>query len=524
MGQVEQDWGGALDFWNQVQRAGGLGQYYPALLLAEITFAFLLASARPVVRTRLRIGVILLLFSLLCVLVATVTAYAAPGAQQSALGTLLRLLSNLFFTLGSLQVCATTLFGFVLPPLRLEPAPILRDTLLGLGYIATLLYVLNQQGVNLSGIVATSAVLTGVIGFSLQDTLGNVMGGVSLQLDRSIARGDTIRVGTIEGIVRETGWRQTSIETSDWDTVLIPNSVLTKSSVIVLGRSAARAVRLHRVSIPFAVSLDHNPDDVIRTVERALLGHAIGNVATSPAPNCILTKLQQDTGVYALRYGIFNTLDTGSTNSQIHRRLVGALQRAGIRLAAPPQDIVILPPPAEDAPVPPKELEARLAAIAAQPMLTPLTEEERHSVAAALTKARFTQGDIVNYQGEQADYLYILAKGEAEVRVIDSDGSAKRVATLRRGDMFGEMGMMTGQPRAATVAASTELVCFRLDKDAFQATLTRRPEIAEAISLLLAERRVELDGVASGGGDQTARVTQTQSELLTRIKAFFLLT
>ena len=512
-----------MDFWNQVQRAGGLGQYYPALVLGEITLALMLASARPAARTRLRIGVILIIFSLLCVLVATIIAVATRDSQLTTVSTLVRLLSDLFFTLGSLQIWATMLFGFVLPPLRLEPAPILRDTLLGLGYIASLLYVLSQQGVNLSGIVATSAVLTGVIGFSLQDTLGNVMGGVSLQLDRSIARGDTIRVGTIEGIVRETGWRQTSIETSDWDTVLIPNSVLTKSSVIVLGRSAARAARLHRVSIPFAISLVHHPDDVIRTVERALLGHAISNVAPSPAPNCILTTLQRDSGLYALRYGILNTLDTSSTNSQIYRRLVGALQRAGISLAAPAQDIVILPPEADGAAVAPRELEARLAAIASLPMLKPLTEEERHRLAAALTTARFTQGDIVNYQGEQADYLYILAKGEAEVRVIDTDGSAKRVATLRRGDMFGEMGMMTGQPRSATVAASTELVCFRLDKDEFQATLTRRPEIADAISLLLAERRVELDGVASGGGDQTARVTQTQGELLTRIKAFFLL-
>src|SRR5207237_1194921 len=87
------------------------------------------------------------------------------------------------------------------------------------------------HGVNLSGIVATSAVVTAVIGFSLQDTLGNVMGGMALQMERSIGVGDWVRLGDVEGVVREIRWRQTSIETRNWDTVVIPNSVLTTSDV-----------------------------------------------------------------------------------------------------------------------------------------------------------------------------------------------------------------------------------------------------------------------------------------------------
>ncbi len=97
--------------------------------------------------------------------------------------------------------------------------------LFGLAYVMAGLFLLSHHGVNLSGIIATSAVPTTVIGFSLQDTLGNVIGGVSLQAERSIAVGDWVRIGDIEGRVRETRWRQTSIESRDWDTVVIPNGI-----------------------------------------------------------------------------------------------------------------------------------------------------------------------------------------------------------------------------------------------------------------------------------------------------------
>src|SRR5439155_5677380 len=140
-------------------------------------------------------------------------------------------------------------------------APILRDTLLGISYVVVALTLLGRHGVDLSGIVATSAVVTAVIGFSLQDTLGNVMGGVALQMEQSIGVGDWVRIGEVEGLVREIRWRQTSIETRNWDTVVIPNSQLMKSQVTVLGRRSGQP-RQHRMSVPFNVDFRHDPGSV----------------------------------------------------------------------------------------------------------------------------------------------------------------------------------------------------------------------------------------------------------------------
>ena len=129
-------------------------------------------------------------------------------------------------------------------------------------------------------------------------------------------------------------------------------------------------------------------------------------------------------------------------------------------------------------------------------------------------------------QGAEAHWLYLISKGDAEVRVtVDGSKSSERVATLTDGDFFGEMGLMTGAPRSATVIALTDIECYRLDKETFRATLKSRPEIAEDISSILARRRVELEATREGLTDETQkrRMRAHQSDLLQRIQNFFTL-
>src|SRR5437763_15307603 len=115
----------------------------------------------------------------------------------------------------------------------------MRDLLLALTYIVVGFGTLSHD-TDLTGIVATSAVITAVIGLSFQDTLGNMMGGMALQLERTIGVGDWIRIDGQEGIVKEIRWRHTSIETRNWDTIVIPNSALMKSQATILGRRAGQ--------------------------------------------------------------------------------------------------------------------------------------------------------------------------------------------------------------------------------------------------------------------------------------------
>jgi len=120
-------------------------------------------------------------------------------------------------------------FDILLGFTPLSPPQVLRDVLVAGGYMGVGLWQLSRSGVTLSGIVTTSAVMTAIIVFSLQDSLSNILGGLVLQIDESFAVGDWVKIEPAVGRVKEITWRHIAIETRNWDTVIIPNSQLMKS-------------------------------------------------------------------------------------------------------------------------------------------------------------------------------------------------------------------------------------------------------------------------------------------------------
>jgi len=262
-----------MTYWQNVQSAAGMAGHYHWVMLAVIAATFMLGTVAPLARKRLRATVLLFIASFVIMLVCGLLLYRGILDDASAGFRYAHFASQLLLAIGIINLAGVLLFRVLLAPVGLQPAPILRDTLLGVAYVIVALTLLARHGVDLSGIVATSAVVTAVIGFSLQDTLGNVMGGVALQMERSIAVGDWIRIGDVEGLVREIRWRQTSVETRNWDTVVIPNSTLMKSQVTVLGRREGKP-KLHRVWVEFNIDFRYSPVEVIDVVERRPSGRA----------------------------------------------------------------------------------------------------------------------------------------------------------------------------------------------------------------------------------------------------------
>ena len=514
-----------MSYWQQVQSTAGMGGHYHWVLLGSVITAFLLGAIVPPARLRLRASLLLIVASFVAMLLCGLVLHRGTLDSTTAGVRYLHFGSQLLFSIAVINLAGIFLFRVLLSSIRMEPAPILRDTLLGVAYIIVAIALLSRHGVDLSGIVATSAVVTAVIGFSLQDTLGNIMGGVALQMEQSIGVGDWVRIGEVEGVVREIRWRQTSIETRNWDTVVIPNSVLMKSQVTVLGRRAGER-KLHRMWVEFNVDFRHPPVDVIDTVERALQGESIPNVASDPPPNCILNEFKASFGQYAVRYWLTDFHKDAPTSSEVRTRIFVALQRAGMSLSIPAQSVFMTMESRTRAlRKQQEELSRRAAALKRVLILQPLTDPERLELAEQLSVAPFRKGEVITRQGNEAHFLYIIIKGEAEVRVAATDGEHRAVAQLSDGEVFGEMGLMTGEPRTATVIAQTDTICYRLDKDGFKAALQRRPEIAESISHLLAKRKLELDALTQDLDAEALqhRMAHTQLDLLQRIRKFFTL-
>jgi small-conductance mechanosensitive channel/CRP-like cAMP-binding protein len=512
-----------MNFWPQIQNASGMQAAFPWVVLVFIVGALALFILRPLDRMRIRTAILLFAFALIGLFAAA--ALVSSGVNPASPSyKWLKWAARFFEWLALVNVAGIFVFEILLDALRLKPPRIMRDLLLALSYVVVAITILSRD-VDLTGIIATSAVLTAVIGLSFQDTLGNMMGGMALQMERTIGVGDWIKFDGQEGLVRDIRWRHTSIETRNWDTLVIPNSALMKSQVTVLGRRAGQP-RQHRQWVYFNVDFRYSPADVIDTVETALRSEPIANVALQPEPNCILMDFKESFGSYAVRYWLTDLAVDDPTNSVVRTRIYFALRRAGIPLSIPAHSLFVTD---EDQSrlerKRAEEIDERVAALKKVELFQSLTDEERSSLASRLRVAPFVRGEAMTRQGAKAHWLYLITRGDAEVRVAIDGNLSEQIAILRQGNFFGEMGMMTGEPRSATVIALTDVECYRLDKEAFNDILKQRPEIAEDISEQLARRRVELDAAREGLNEEAmqARLRYHKGDLLQSIRRFFTL-
>jgi len=511
-----------MNFWQEILSAAEM-KTLPWLVLIFIAALIILFVVRPAERLRLRTSLLLFAVSLVGLLVAaSLLSYGI--AQTSSAYRWVSWSWRIFLAFAVVNVAGVFVFEVFLDSLRLKPPRIMRDLLLALGYVIAAIAILSKY-TDLTGIIATSAVLTAVIGLSFQDTLGNMMGGMALQMERAIGVGDWIRIDNQEGMVKEIRWRHTSIETRNWDTIVIPNSALMKSHVTVLGRRSGQP-RQHRQWVYFNVDFRYSPTEVIDMVETALRAEPIANVAAEPAPNCVLMDFKESYCSYAVRYWLTDLAVDDPTNSVVRARIYFALRRANIPLSIPAHSLFLTEEDVSRAERKRAEdVEERTAALKNVELFKALTDEERRSLASRLRMAPFVRGEAMTRQGAEAHWLYLITRGDAEVRVTIDGSLNERIATLHAGDFFGEMGMMTGERRTATVIALSDVECYRVDKDAFHDILRSRPEIAEDVSEVLARRRAELDAKREDLNEEAkrARMREHQGDLLHRIRNFFAL-
>jgi small-conductance mechanosensitive channel/CRP-like cAMP-binding protein len=423
-------------------------------------------------------------------------------------------------------VALIRLFGFavfrlLLPLAGKRPTRIVEDLAIVVAYVGYGLVQLRGAGVDLGSLVTTSAILTAVIAFAMQDTLGNVLGGLAIQLDHSVQVGDWIKLDDLSGRVRDIRWRTTLIETRNWETVLIPNSAIMKGRVLILGRRDDPAPAWRR-TLSFVVDPGVPPGRVIAIVEDEMREFAIPNVARTPAASCVLNGFDQGNLRYHLRYFLTDFQEDDTTDSMIRVHLFTSLQRAGIRMAEPQQTIhAVQRDEAHAETVKKRELTRRLEVLNSVPLFAGLSEGEKAEIAERLQYAPFARGDAITKQGNTAHWLYLLAFGEAEVHYEPPGGTPQLVGAVQAGQFFGEMALINGEARSATVTAKTDVECYRLDRASFQELLRARPELTSEVRRVIGARKSDLEQVRDAFARVPESVNEKRTRLLTRIRRFF---
>jgi CRP-like cAMP-binding protein len=349
---------------------------------------------------------------------------------------------------------------------------------------------------------------------------------IALQMDNSLEIGDWIKMGDVSGRVSDIQWRYTAIVTRNGERVVIPNSHLMKNRYAVICNKRQDVPQQRRL-IDFNVDLSVPPARVSTAVIHDIQTARIPNVSLTPAPQCLLMEFGDGYARYTLRYWLIDPGPDDVTDSDVRHHVLAALQREGIRLAVGDQTIhLVQENKAHREEVRTRELNRRVGAISRIDLFSRLSEAEQQDLARRLINAPFAKGDVLFRQGDIAHWLYIIASGEAEAWWTPPDGGPQRLIDTRGpGNIFGELGLMTGAPRRSTVVAITDVEAYRLDKDSLEHILRARPELAEGISVILEQRRSRFaaleQGHADGNNDQRNNVRSDASALGKKIREFF---
>lgn len=491
-----------------------------AIIAIALCLLFIFRPLRAMRRSLINTSVFFIVF----VLGDFFAGVMAAQHRLAAIGNLLQQIAIFGEGLAVIRFLGLAGFNVALPRIRIHIAGILADILVILGYIGWAFFRLNQAGIELTHLFATSAVLTAVLAISMQDTLGNLLGGLALQMDNSLEIGDWIKIDDLSGQVTDIQWRYTALLTRNGEKAIVPNSQLMKGRYYVLCDKHAEHPTWRR-SIDFNIDLAVPPGRIVHMVEADMAAATIPNVSASPAPSCILLHFGPGYAQYSLRYWLTDPLPDELTDSEVRTHVLATLQRNGIRLATDDHIIHLVEEgAAHRKDVEHRELQRRLRAINAIELFTRLADDEKLQLANFLTNAPFARGDVITRQGAIAHWLYIIINGEAEAWWQPPEGPRRLLEKRGTGSVFGEIGLMTGAPRRATVIATTDVEAYRLDKEGFQEIIRQRPEIADSLSGIL-ERRLqrfaELEQGYHRGRDEQAQSIPGSAAIGRKIREFF---
>ena len=423
--------------------------------------------------------------------------------------------SKFFGAVGVVRLCDSLLFAFIRWQGKQGVPRILRSLgVWALTFLCAAVILRVTYKLDLSSLFATSALLSVVLGFALQETLGNLFAGLTLHAEQPFEPGEWVSFGKYTGRVLDVGWRSTRLVTVDEDELLVPNSLISREVVVNHMRPQLTDV----IELTIGVDLDVSPARA-----KAVLLEAVKScplVLATPEPVVLLSAFTADGVNYRIKLYTEGFHVERRALDQVQEAIWYALRRAAIDMPYPQTTVSVRERSYEA-----EERRRREHMAEAEDLLgrvdfvQTLSQEARHALAERARFLEYGPGQAVVRQGDQGDACFLVARGEVGVRVRFENGE-KEVARLGRGALFGEMSVLTGDPRSATVVALGDAALLAIDRDAFERILVREPELAQRLADVITRRKLGLDQARADAAAAPA-MEKEASNLLSRIRSMF---
>lgn len=341
----------------------------------------------------------------------------------------------------------------------------------------------------LTGAIATSSVIGLVAGFALKSLISDIFSGIALNLDQGFAINDFIMIvgkpgtTTISGRVTQINWRSTYLKTPENSMLIIPNTVVSEAIVMNFSKPEPATEFELIVTLDFEVSSER--------AERVL--NAAGQAAARENKliwdcKARISELNTTGITYKMKY----MLDPFKLSPEEAKHIIlGHVERqmklTGLTLAHPKIDNWTRETPELNHNL--GDIHNRIWLLKKIQLFKQFAEDELAGLAERMTMRQFAPGTRVITAGDPGQSMFLLSEGLTSVLVKSADGEVD-VATLRPGDFFGEMSLLTGDPRSATIMALSETVAFEIDKEDLIPLLDANPDAAELLAIAVADRRL----------------------------------
>ena len=390
-------------------------------------------------------------------------------------------------------------------------------TALLLFVVTVLLVVQFGYGKPVPGLLAASGVAGIILGFALQDSLGNIIAGFALQFGRPFSVGDWLNIDNQHAQAIEINWRSTRFVTNDAVQLDVPNQQIVRQIIVNYhGGGPVHAMRLE-------VSLDYDapPNRVKDTLAHAAATAA--GVLAEPFPAVFLKHFGDSGVVYEIRFWLDDHRLYNNTADAIRTNVWYALRRQRIKIPFPVRTVHLersraTPAAAEAASRNTREL------LRGQALFQGMRDDHLATLVAGSPVHHYGRGETIIREKADGASMFVLVAGEAAVSVL-VDGQAARVATLEDGDCFGEMSLLTGEKRSASVSAIEDCEVMEITKRIFGEIIARDVDLLQRLSELLAQRQLATEGIVQARAQQSSLLIAKQQEyqagFLSKLRSFF---
>src|SRR6266705_1005101 len=465
-------------------------------------------------RAQVPLGLFFQTFCLTLAFYAAITVYGVQADWRKHVGAALVLLSPPFI----IAFANHYLWDFYFEKKRQTPIPhILREIFALIVFLITLLLVLSfgyHAEAQLKGLLAGSGIAAIILGFAGQNLFGGIIAGIQLQISRPFRVGDWLQVGERFAEVMEINWRSTRLRTNDGIYLDIPNNEIVRQTIVNLHYPT----QVHAMRIRVGVEYKNPPNLVKDALFRA--ASSAEGVLAEPKVKIFLVDFADYAVIYEIKFYMGNHARINEINDAIRTNVWYELKRQRITIPFPIRTLHVERRAART--VQEDQEEARTI-LRDEPLFECLSDAQIENLVKEARLNHFGRGERVIQEGADGDSMFLLLRGTANVWV-SKNGSSIPVATLSAGDCFGEMSLLTGESRTATVQAESDCYVLEMCKPVMADVIRDSPDCLERLSELLARRKIENEGVlkeAASQGQNEKKEREYQASFLKRLQSFF---